>query len=43
MTLANLGISKADFEDSAFEDLARELTWTPRTKNSLKHHWKSIV
>lgn len=32
MTLANLGISKADFEDSAFEDLARELTWTPRTK-----------
>jgi hypothetical protein len=32
MTLANLGITKADFEDSAFEDLARELTWIPRTK-----------
>lgn len=32
MTLANLGITKADFEDYAFEDLARDLTFTPRTK-----------
>ena len=32
MVLKNLGIVKEDFENSAFEDIARELYWTPRTK-----------
>lgn len=32
MPLSNLGITKADFENFAFADLSRSLTWVPRIK-----------
>lgn len=34
MGLSLQGISKSDFEDNAFEDLARDIVWTPRTKRT---------